>query len=268
MTEPTVNSAAAATTSGPGQGALPALELQGVSAAYGQTVVLRDIDLRIEAGTIAALLGPNGAGKTTLLRVASGLLAPSAGSVKIGGADATKLAAHRRARLGLCLIPEGRGVFPTLSVAENLRLQIPPWSEEKGFDRALDAFPALKDRLKAPAGRLSGGQQRMVALSRCFLAEPSVVLLDEISMGLAPLVVDEIYVALGRLVERGVTLLVVEQFVAKALSIAGTAHLISRGQISFSGPPSALDQEAVVQGYLGHSNGDRGADAPAAEAMD
>lgn len=229
----------------------PALELRRISAGYGQSTVLRDIDLRIGVGTIAALLGPNGAGKTTLLRVASGLLAPVSGSVDIGGTDASRQPAHRRARLGLCLIPEGRGIFPNLTVAENLRLQTPRWADERGFEPALEAFPALRDRLREPAGRLSGGQQRMVALSRCFLSQPSVVLLDEISMGLAPLVVDEIYVALRSLVEQGVTILVVEQFVGKALSIADTAHLISRGRITFSGQPSDLDEAAVLQGYLG-----------------
>jgi branched-chain amino acid transport system ATP-binding protein len=242
----------------------PALELKGISAAYDRSMILRDIDLRLEAGTIAALLGPNGAGKTTLLRVASGLLSPTQGTVVIDGTDATRLSPSRRAQLGLCLIPEGRGVFAGLSVAENLRLQIPPWSKEKGYDRALEAFPALKDRLRAQAGRLSGGQQRMVALSRCFLAEPTVVLLDEISMGLAPKVVDEIYDALGVLVGMGMTILVVEQFVGKALSLASSVHLIGRGELNYSGPAEGLDEEAMVQGYLGHSNGDGAVAAPAA----
>jgi branched-chain amino acid transport system ATP-binding protein len=233
-----------------------ALELKGISAAYDRSVVLRDIDLRLEAGTIAALLGPNGAGKTTLLRVASGLLSPTQGTVMINGTDATRLNPSRRAQLGLCLIPEGRGVFGGLTVAENLRLQIPPWSKEKGYDRALEAFPALKDRLRAQAGRLSGGQQRMVALSRCFLAAPTVVLLDEISMGLAPKVVDEIYEALAVLVGMGMTILVVEQFVGKALSFASSVHLIGRGELNYSGPAEGIDEEAMVQGYLGQSNGD------------
>jgi branched-chain amino acid transport system ATP-binding protein len=230
---------------------MTALELRGVSAAYGRTQVLWSLDLAVEPGTIAALLGPNGAGKTTLLKIASGLMRPTSGSVLIGEHDATRLTPSRRARLGLCLIPEGRGIFPRLSVRENLRLQGPPWKSDVPVDAALDAFPILRDRLGQRAGSMSGGQQQMLALARCYLAQPSVVLLDEVSMGLAPRVVDDIFASLQRLAEAGVTLLLVEQFVNRALEMADTVHLLNRGHVTFSGPPSDLDEQAVLEGYLG-----------------
>jgi len=227
------------------------LELRGVSAAYGLAPALWGVDLTVERGGIAAVLGPNGAGKTTLLKVASGLMRPSAGSVLVGGQDATRMSASRRARLGLCLIPEGRGVFPRLTVRENLLLQTPPWEHNGAVDEALDAFPILRDRLGQRAGTMSGGQQQMLALARCYLAKPSVVLLDEVSMGLAPRVVDEIYTSLQTLARVGTTLVIVEQYVNRALAMAETVHLLNRGRITFSGPSGEVDEQAVLEGYLG-----------------
>ena len=228
-----------------------ALSLRGVTAGYGRATVLRDVDLDVPAGTVAALLGPNGAGKTTLLRAAAGLLAPSAGTVHVDGTDVTRLRPYRRAREGLCLIPEGRGVFPALSVRENLLLQIPKWNPAGRVDDALELFPALRPRLSEAAGRLSGGQQQMLALARCVLANPSVIMLDEVSMGLAPILVEQIFAALQQLAERGLALLIVEQYVNRALAMADTVHLVNRGRLTYSGPPSGLDEEAVLSGYLG-----------------
>jgi len=205
----------------------------------------------VPAGTVAALLGPNGAGKTTLLRAAAGLLRPSAGTVLVGGADVTRLRPHRRARAGLCLIPEGRGIFPALSVRENLLLQIPKWNRSARLDDALELFPVLGQRLGETAGRLSGGQQQMLALSRCVLAQPSLILLDEVSMGLAPIVIEQIFASLQQLAERGIALLIVEQYVNRALAMADSVHLLNRGRLTYSGPPSGLDEDAVVSGYLG-----------------
>jgi branched-chain amino acid transport system ATP-binding protein len=232
-------------------GAGPALELGGVTAAYGRTVVVRDVSLAVPETGIVALLGPNGAGKTTLLRVCAGLLRPTSGSVRIGGIDATSAPAFQRARDGLCLIPEGRGIFPSLTVAENLRLHTPPWSSENRLDRALDAFPVLRDRLKQRAGSLSGGQQQMVALARVYLAQTKVALLDEVSMGLAPLVVDEIFEQLVLMARSGIALLLVEQYVNRALEMADHVYLMNQGTMAFSGPPSQLDEETVVARYLG-----------------
>ena len=233
----------------------PILALESVTAGYGRSTVLRDIDLTVGAGEVVALLGPNGAGKTTLLRAASGLLRPQAGTVRVKGTDMTRKPGYLRAREGLCLIPEGRGIFADLSVKENLRLLVPPWEKNADMDRALDAFPILGERLDQRAGSMSGGQQQMLALARCWLCNPSVVLLDEVSMGLAPRVVDEIFEALGKLAAEGVALLVVEQYVDRALALANRVQLLDRGRTSFTGPTSQIDRDAILRGYLG-------ADAP------
>jgi branched-chain amino acid transport system ATP-binding protein len=234
------------------------LELRGVDAAYGRTAVLHGIDLSVRPGSVVALLGPNGAGKTTLLRVAAGLLAPTAGQVLIEGEDATRQAPNVRARHGVCLIPEGRGIFPNLTVRENLRLQVPRWKPDHGFETALDAFPALRDRLGQLAGRMSGGQQQMLALSRCFLSDPKIVLLDEVSMGLAPLIIDEIFQALQKLARTGTSLLLVEQYVGRALHVADHVYLLGRGTVEFSGHPVELDEDTLTRRYMG---GDRIASA-------
>lgn len=247
--------ATGAPTDGPGPATAvdesTALQLRGVSASYGRTRALWEVDLSVRTGTIAALLGPNGAGKTTLLNLASGLMRPTEGTVLLGGEDVTRLTPSRRAKAGMCLIPEGRGIFPRLSVRENLRLLSPPGVKDAPVDEALEAFPALRDRLGQRAGSMSGGQQQMLALARCYLARPKVVLLDEVSMGLAPRVVDEIFASLQALARSGVTLLIVEQFVNRALAMSDTVHLLNRGRVTFSGPPSELDEEAVLAGYLG-----------------
>jgi branched-chain amino acid transport system ATP-binding protein len=228
-----------------------ALELVEVTAGYGSTVVLRNVSLAVPPGSIVALLGPNGAGKTTLLRTASGILVPSAGSIRIAGKEATRLAPNRRTRIGLCLIPEGRGIFRSLTVAENLRLQVPAWQKDKSYERVLDVFPVLRQRLSQIAGTMSGGQQQMLALARSYLSHPHVVLLDEVSMGLAPRVVDEIFEVFRTLAASGTSLLLVEQYVNRALDLADTAVLLNRGQILFQGPASELGQDRVLRGYLG-----------------
>ena len=227
------------------------LELRSITAAYGQSTALWDVSLAVAPGTISALLGPNGAGKTTLLRVAAGLLRPRSGTVLLAGQDVTRAAPNRRAKHGLCLVPEGRGVFPSLSVKENLLLSIPPWKHSKDLDPALDAFPVLRERMRQRAGSMSGGQQQMLALARCYLSGAQVVLLDEVSMGLAPKIVDEIFASLRALAAFGVTLLLVEQYVNRALEMAAAVHLLNRGHITFSGTPDRLDENSVIEGYLG-----------------
>jgi branched-chain amino acid transport system ATP-binding protein len=236
-----------------------ALQLRGVTAGYGRTTVLRGLDLDVPVGKVVALLGPNGAGKTTLLRVVGGLLSPVAGNVLIKGTEMTSRKAFERARAGLCLVPEGRGIFPNLTVRENLRIQIPPWADDLDYSPALDTFPVLKDRLGQTAGSMSGGQQQMLALARCFLAGPSVVLLDEVSMGLAPRIIEQIFEALALLAERGIALLLVEQYVSRALQMADKVYLLNRGSVAFSGPPSELNEDELTSRYLG---GERHKDEP------
>ena len=233
------------------------LRLEGIRAGYGQATVLRGVSLVVPDGAVVALLGPNGAGKTTLLRVASGLLAPTAGRVLLDGEDVTSAPPQRRRRLGLCHVPERGGVFADLTVADNLRLFARPGGEEEAIERAVAAFPALGQRLAQPAGTLSGGEQQMVALSRVHGEESRVVLLDEVSMGLAPKLVDTIFAFLEDLARSGVSLLVVEQYVAKALGIAGYVCLLDRGRTAFVGEPAELDSAGLAARYFGASAGTR-----------
>ena len=227
------------------------LELRGITAGYGRAIVLRDIDIDVPAGSVLALLGPNGAGKTTLLRVAAGVLPPSAGRVILAGQDVTMRKPFQRARDGICLIPESRGIFPSLSVRDNLRLQVPPWKRNTGYEPALEAFPVLKGRLGQRAGSLSGGQQQLLALARCFLSDPKIVLLDEVSIGLAPRSIDEIFDALLKVSRHGVSLLLVEQYAGRALGIADRVYLLARGTVTLSGLPSELDEGELMRRYVG-----------------
>jgi branched-chain amino acid transport system ATP-binding protein len=230
--------------------ATPVLDISGLTARYGAATVLRDVDLAVKPGEVVALLGPNGAGKTTLMRAAAGLVPASAGTVTLAGVDVTRRSPHRRARAGLCLVPEGRGIFPSLTVRENLRLQGAPRQRKETLERIVEAFPVLGERLGVPAGRLSGGQQQMIALGRCLVTNPDVVLLDEVSMGLAPLVIDQIFEALERLARTGTALLLVEQYVSRALAMADSVYVLSRGQVSWQGAPSEITEEEIMRRYL------------------
>ena len=228
------------------------LRADGIVAGYAGTPVLRDVSLAAPDGAVVALLGPNGAGKTTLLRVLSGLLGPDAGRVLVDGVDITARPPHERVRLGVQHIPEGRGVFPGLTVRENLTVYCQAGRESEGIERAVDAFPRLGDRIDQLASTLSGGEQQMLALSRAFIRSPRLVLLDEVSMGLAPRIVDEIFAFLERLVhEEGSSLLLVEQYVTKALALADYVYVLNRGRIAFAGEPSELGDDDLFSRYLG-----------------
>ena len=229
----------------------PVLELDGVTAGYGRTTVLRDVSFAVAPGSVVAVLGPNGAGKTTTLRLVAGLIAPTSGAGRVKGDDVSKLRANRRAKRGVCLIPEGRGIFRSLTVADNLRLQTPKRHEAQAVEKAVAAFPILGDRLTQVAGSMSGGQQQMLALARAYLAEPDVVALDEVSMGLAPKIVDEIFESLRTLAAAGTALVLVEQYVHQALEMADTVVLLDRGTTSYVGPASAIDQQELLRSYLG-----------------
>lgn len=227
------------------------LELQHVTAAYGETVALRDVSLVLPAGTVVALLGPNGAGKTSLLSVASGLLHPRSGRVLLDREDVSGRPPDTLVRQGLCHITEGRSIFPGLSVRDNLRMFAPLAGEDEAIGRALHAFPRLGERLGQVAGTMSGGEQQMLALARAYVRRAPIVLLDEVSMGLAPIIVDEIFEFLGRIAAEGTSLLIVEQYVAKALALASVVYLLVRGRIVFAGETNELAGTDLFARYLG-----------------
>ncbi len=234
----------------------PALELCGVDAGYGPVSVLRGVDLVVPRGGVVALLGPNGAGKSTTLKVASGRLRPTAGHLLVAGDDVTRTSAARLSRRGVCTIPEGRGVFPNLTVTENLRM----WTYRGGVTRAqveestYARFPQLGRRRRQVAGTLSGGEQQMLAMSRALSANPTVLLLDEISMGLAPLIVTELYEIVGQLAAEGQSILLVEQFARTALQVATRAAVMTHGRVVIEGPPEEVS-DAVLDVYLGGQHG-------------
>lgn len=229
------------------------LELRAVEAGYAGTAVLRGVDLVVPDGAAVALLGANGAGKTTLLRVASGLLRSTAGQLLVDGVDLTRATPHALVAAGVCHVPEGRGVFRSLTVRDNLELYASAGDEAEAVELAVSAFPSLGRRLDFLAGQLSGGEQQMLALSRAYVQSPRVVLLDEVSMGLAPKVVDEIFAFLAVLSTRGTSLLLVEQYVTRALEVADWVFLMRRGMVVFAGEPAELDADAVFQEYVGVS---------------
>ena len=244
------------------------LELRGITAGYGSHTVLRDVDLVVPDNAVVALLGPNGAGKTTLLRVASGLLKPSAGRILVDGIDATGWPPHKLSQAGVCHVPEGRGIFRALSVKDNIRLferLTPPLSgghppspreAKNGFEAnptgaVADAFPRLGERLTQRAGTMSGGEQQMLALARAYVAGAKTVLLDEVSMGLAPKIIDEIFEYLHRLAAQGAALLLVEQYVARALELADFVYILNKGRVQFVGESDELGEEQILASYLG-----------------
>jgi len=230
---------------------LSACELSG---GYGQLRVLRDVELELSEGTVCALLGRNGVGKTTLLRTLAGLLKPHSGRVVFRGADVTALGPQERAALGLCFIPEGRAVFRELTVAENIRLFAPPSLKGEAHERVYSLFPRLAERRRHLASQMSGGEQQMLALARAFLVSPSVVLVDEPSFGLAPKAIDVVFDALEALVSEGVTVLLVEQYVERALQIARDVYVMDKGELSYVGEAHQLTAAEVTSRYFSNEN--------------
>jgi branched-chain amino acid transport system ATP-binding protein len=227
------------------------LEVDGVSAGYGGLLALRDVDLTVPSGRAVALVGPNGAGKTTLLSVISGLVPVRSGRVRLAGQDVTSASTTERARRGLCHVTEGRSVFPGLTVRDNLRMFSPAGREPEAVSRAVEAFPRLGERLTQVAGTMSGGEQQMLALARAYAQQASLVLLDEVSMGLAPVVVDGIFEFLRRLADDGTTLLVVEQYVTRALDLASIVYVLNRGRVAYAGEPGEVSSDDLAAHYLG-----------------
>jgi len=231
------------------------LEVAGLEAQYGRIRALHGIDLAVAEGELLALVGANGAGKTTLLRTISGVLPASAGRVRFRGEDVTRASPSRRVALGIAQVPEGRQVFAPLSVEDNILLggwTRPARSLAADLERHYAAFPALRDKRREAAGNLSGGQQQMLAIARALMARPRLLLLDEPSMGLAPLLVEEIFRAIVRLRGEGMTILLVEQNAHAALAIADRGYVLETGAIVLQDTgPALLANERVKQAYLG-----------------
>jgi branched-chain amino acid transport system ATP-binding protein len=229
----------------------PALELSHVDAGYGRTTVVRDVSVVVGTGSVTALIGPNGAGKTTLLRTASGLLRPSAGRVCLGGEEVTAKSPDWRARAGLCHVPEGRGIYRSLTVRENLTMQVPKRSGREALERAVSVFPDLGRRLEQVAGTLSGGQQQMLSLSAAYVRNPAVVVVDEPSLGLSPIVIQAVFEFLKKLAAERVGLLVVDQFAEQVLDLADRAYVLRRGEIQFAGAADELKRADTFAMYVG-----------------
>ena len=231
---------------------VPAIELRDVHAGYGRIEVLHGVSMVVPAGCVFALLGPNGGGKSTTLLTIGGKITPMSGCVHIAGTHVNGAAPEKLARAGACRIPEGRGIFPNLTVAENLRIWTYAASqsardvEEQAFAR----FPVLGERRRQLAGTLSGGEQQMLALSRALVSNPEILLLDEISMGLAPLIVTSLYEVVAQLAASGITVLVVEQFARTALAVADYAAVMTQGRITAIGEPADVE-DVVQEAYLG-----------------
>ncbi|GAA4227210.1 branched-chain amino acid transport system ATP-binding protein [Sagittula marina] len=231
------------------------LQVSGLRSAYGRIEVLHDIDLTVGAGEIVTLVGANGAGKTTLLKCLSGTQPVTGGTVQFEGADITGLAAHKRPGLGLAQSPEGRQIFTSLSVAENLRLGAYNFKDARvasDIDEAYAMFPILKEKRNLPAGGLSGGQQQMLAMARALMARPKCLLLDEPSMGLAPIIVQQIFDVIVSLKARGVTVFLVEQNAYGALRIADRGYVMETGRITIEGRAAELLADPRIrEAYLG-----------------
>ncbi len=230
----------------------PILDLVDVHANYGSIEVLHGVNISVKRGEVVALLGPNGAGKSTTLKIASGLMRPTRGSVRILGHDVTGVPASELARVGVCTIPEGRGIFPNLTVFENLQMAVNGHLDIGTIeDRVYARFPILKERRTQMAGTLSGGQQQMLSLARGLATDPVLLMLDEMSMGLAPMVVADLYEQVQAIAADGVSVLVVEQFARTVLGIADVAVVMSHGQVRFAGKASEVNEETLSNAYLG-----------------
>ena len=231
----------------------PLLELRDVHAAYGPIEVLHGVDLAVPQGSVVALLGPNGGGKSTTLKVIAGLLPATHGEVRLAGTVVNGASADELARRGLCLIPEGRGVFPNLTVRENLWMMTQTGQSLKHVEEvAYSRFPRLAERRRQLAGTMSGGEQQMLAMARALATDPALLLLDELSMGLAPLVVEELYERVADLANAGLSILIVEQFAQAVLGVATIASIMLHGRIVRTGPPAEIAEE-LTAAYLGAS---------------
>ena len=230
----------------------PAVEVRDLRAAYGRIEVLHGVSFAVPKGSVVALLGPNGAGKSTTLKCISGQLRPTGGHVHVGGHHLSSDSPDALARAGMCTVPEGRGIFPNLSVHENLSLfaYAAKASDKEIRERTYAQFPRLGERRKQLAGRLSGGEQQMLAMARALATDPGVLLLDELSMGLAPKIVEDLYEIVGEIARHGVSVLVVEQFARRALAVAQYGVVMVGGRVTAVGEPEDIRDE-LSAAYLG-----------------
>jgi branched-chain amino acid transport system ATP-binding protein len=233
----------------------PLLSVTGLRVRYGPALALNNVSFEVTAGQALAVLGPNGAGKSTLARAASGLVPAEAGMVHFDGANITSRAAHHIRRSGLVYLPEGRGIFPALTVVENLRMAtalLPREARKEAIGRGLEIFPNLAARRGMKAGMLSGGEQQMVSLCRALILRPKLIIADELSLGLAPKLVELVFESLATLKQDGATIVLVEQFVHRALEFADHALLLSRGGVAWQGPTESAKHEVIAR-YLGET---------------
>lgn len=235
----------------------PVLEMNDVDSGYGNTVVLRGVSISIPVSAVVALLGPNGAGKTTLLRTCAGHVKPIRGRVMLNGVDVAGKRPCAITRSGLCHISEGRAIFPSLSVRENLVLMSPKGREQDSIARSVEVFPFLGGTMRRLAANLSGGQQQMLALARALISDPTVVVVDEPSMGLAPLIVDQVFEILRRIALNGTALLLVEQYISRALDLADSVYIMNQGRVVFEGPSNRVVEEDVLHHYFGVKGGEK-----------
>lgn len=232
----------------------PILSVESLDVSYGRVDAVRGVSFTVEPGAIVALIGANGAGKTSILNAVSGLVRPRGGTVRFNGADITRRPAHRLVKTGLVQVPEGREILGTLTVHENLTLG--GWHRGRTMSAEIanvyERFPILAERRKLPAGALSGGEQQMLAIARALIAKPELLLLDEPSMGLAPMIVDEVFAVIAGIRDAGTTVLLVEQNARRALAAADVGYVLETGEITHSGPADELlADERVIEAYLG-----------------
>lgn len=239
--------------------ASPLLEVVDLSVHHGQLQALHDVSLAVPAGHVHAMIGANGAGKSTLLRTIAGLHHPTSGSMRLGGADITSLRPERRVAAGIALVPEGRRLFPSLSLEENLL--VGGTSRRNGqwnLEAIYGLFGWMRDRRQQRAAQLSGGEQQAVAIGRALASNPRLLLLDELSLGLAPVVVRQIYATLPQLAASGMSILLVEQDVSQALAVASHVHCLLEGRVTLAGPPAALTGAQIEAAYFGVATGTNG----------
>ncbi|MGP0029372.1 MAG: ABC transporter ATP-binding protein [Acidimicrobiales bacterium] len=233
----------------------PMLVVEDLDVRYGASQALFGVSVDVAAGSVMAVLGANGAGKSTLARTVSGLVPSAAGRIRFDGEDITRRAAHRISAAGLIHIPEGRGIFPGLTVVENLRMAVRQLKREEraaAIDRAIELFPVLGARRTQGAGTLSGGEQQMLALARALAVTPKLIIADEMSLGLAPLVAEDVFASLVEARKSEITIVLIEQFVHRALALADHCIILTRGRVGWSGPASEARQE-VIDRYLGEA---------------